>query len=259
MRSIRGGRVVASRDPGYAVGESVIGHPRLAGVRATDWNRDHAQGEGDRSAAVGVARDPGPQRRDRVFRAARRRPPRAGDTVAVSTAAGAVGATVGQIAKLRGARTVGIAGGATKTTLCARNSATRRHRLQGSRSRHGARSGVSARHRRVLRQHRRPDQRCGTAPPCGRGQDRHLRYRRGGELESAARRPARRAASAREARAHAGFHRLRLPARYGRRSPGSRTGCAPGNCAIARTYSKASNDARARSQGSIAGRTSASG
>jgi NADPH-dependent curcumin reductase CurA len=44
--------------------------------------------------------------------------PRAGDTVVVSTAAGAVGATVGQIAKLAGCRTVGIAGGATKTALC---------------------------------------------------------------------------------------------------------------------------------------------
>jgi NADPH-dependent curcumin reductase CurA len=38
--------------------------------------------------------------------------------VVVSTAAGAVGATVGQIAKLAGCRTVGIAGGPTKTALC---------------------------------------------------------------------------------------------------------------------------------------------
>jgi NADPH-dependent curcumin reductase CurA len=40
--------------------------------------------------------------------------PKAGDTVVVSGAAGAVGATVGQIAKIRGCRVVGIAGGAEK-------------------------------------------------------------------------------------------------------------------------------------------------
>ena len=37
--------------------------------------------------------------------------PRPGDTVVVSTAAGAVGSAVGQIAKIMGCRTVGIAGG----------------------------------------------------------------------------------------------------------------------------------------------------
>jgi NADPH-dependent curcumin reductase CurA len=44
--------------------------------------------------------------------------PRAGETVVVSTAAGAVGSCVGQIAKIMGCRTVGIAGGPTKTRLC---------------------------------------------------------------------------------------------------------------------------------------------
>ncbi len=44
--------------------------------------------------------------------------PRPGDTVVVSTAAGAVGATVGQIAKIMGCRTVGIAGGPLKAALC---------------------------------------------------------------------------------------------------------------------------------------------
>ena len=41
--------------------------------------------------------------------------PRPGDTVVVSGAAGAVGQIVGQIAKLMGCRTVGIAGGSEKT------------------------------------------------------------------------------------------------------------------------------------------------
>jgi len=40
--------------------------------------------------------------------------PRAGETVVVAAATGAVGAMVGQIARLRGARVVGIAGGADK-------------------------------------------------------------------------------------------------------------------------------------------------
>jgi NADPH-dependent curcumin reductase CurA len=40
--------------------------------------------------------------------------PKAGDTVLVSGAAGAVGSVVGQIAKLKGCRTIGIAGGAAK-------------------------------------------------------------------------------------------------------------------------------------------------
>jgi len=40
--------------------------------------------------------------------------PRAGETLVVAAASGPVGATVGQIAKLQGARTVGIAGGEAK-------------------------------------------------------------------------------------------------------------------------------------------------
>lgn len=41
--------------------------------------------------------------------------PKAGETVVVSAASGAVGSVVGQIAKLKGARVVGIAGGKEKT------------------------------------------------------------------------------------------------------------------------------------------------
>jgi NADPH-dependent curcumin reductase CurA len=43
--------------------------------------------------------------------------PKAGETVVVSAAGGAVGSIVGQIAKLKGCRTVGIAGGAAKCAL----------------------------------------------------------------------------------------------------------------------------------------------
>ncbi len=44
--------------------------------------------------------------------------PKAGETVLVSTAAGSVGSAVGQIAKLLGCRSVGIAGGPAKVAQC---------------------------------------------------------------------------------------------------------------------------------------------
>lgn len=43
--------------------------------------------------------------------------PKEGETVVVSGAAGAVGSTVGQIAKIKGARVVGIAGSDEKSTI----------------------------------------------------------------------------------------------------------------------------------------------
>lgn len=44
--------------------------------------------------------------------------PQAGETVVVSTAAGAVGSCVGQIARMRGCRVIGITGGPDKVRLC---------------------------------------------------------------------------------------------------------------------------------------------
>jgi hypothetical protein len=44
--------------------------------------------------------------------------PKPGDTVVVSTASGSVGSAVGQIAKIKGCRTVGIAGGTNKVKDC---------------------------------------------------------------------------------------------------------------------------------------------
>ncbi len=44
--------------------------------------------------------------------------PKPGETVVVSTAAGSVGSAVGQIARILGCRTVGIAGGAEKAASC---------------------------------------------------------------------------------------------------------------------------------------------
>ncbi|MFC0184377.1 NADP-dependent oxidoreductase [Pseudarcicella hirudinis] len=44
--------------------------------------------------------------------------PKAGETVLVSGAAGAVGSTVGQIAKIKGCKVIGIAGGEDKCNYC---------------------------------------------------------------------------------------------------------------------------------------------
>src|SRR6202162_1813287 len=44
--------------------------------------------------------------------------PKAGETVAVSTAAGGVGSAGGQIAKIEGCRTIGFAGGPEKVRQC---------------------------------------------------------------------------------------------------------------------------------------------
>ena len=44
--------------------------------------------------------------------------PKAGETAVVSTAVGAVGSCVGQIARIKGCRTVGIAGGLDKIRVC---------------------------------------------------------------------------------------------------------------------------------------------
>ncbi len=52
--------------------------------------------------------------------------PQEGETVVVSGAAGAVGGLVGQIAKLKGCRVVGIAGGAEKCSALSRSSASTR-------------------------------------------------------------------------------------------------------------------------------------
>ena len=56
----------------------------------------------------------GHERRHRLFRPARRGRPVAGETVVVSGAAGATGSVTGQIAKIKGCRVIGIAGGEEK-------------------------------------------------------------------------------------------------------------------------------------------------
>ena len=118
MRSFAAGVVVASRHPGYPVGEKVMGLLGWQEYALSDGSaitRKVKETDLPLSASLGVLGLNGVTAYFALLDVGR---PRAGDTVVVSTAAGAVGATVGQIAKLAGCRTVGIAGGATKTALC---------------------------------------------------------------------------------------------------------------------------------------------
>jgi NADPH-dependent curcumin reductase CurA len=109
--------VVESNDPRYSPGDLVVGQlgwqeyaiPRGGAVRRVPEFLDpptlalHAVGATGFTAYFGlldVAR------------------PKPGDTVVVSGAAGAVGQIVGQIAKIAGCRTVGIAGGPEKCKEC---------------------------------------------------------------------------------------------------------------------------------------------
>ena len=113
MRAGGIGRVVASNHPDFAVGDHVNG---TLGIQ------DYAVLEGARLTKVEPKLAPLP-----VFLNTLGMPgmtayfglldvgqPKPGDTVVVSGAAGAVGASVGQIAKIKGCRAVGIAGGAAK-------------------------------------------------------------------------------------------------------------------------------------------------
>ncbi|MEX0286116.1 MAG: NADP-dependent oxidoreductase [Paracoccaceae bacterium] len=118
MRSFAVGEVVASRHEGYAEGDVVEGLLGWQTHALTDGsNIGHKVTETDlpRSYALGVM---GLNGLTAYFGVIETLGVRKGDTVVVSTAAGAVGSAVGQISKILGARTVGIAGGPAKAQQC---------------------------------------------------------------------------------------------------------------------------------------------
>jgi hypothetical protein len=118
MRAWAAGEVIASRHPGYAEGDRVVGSfgwQEFAAVPASAVMRKVTESDLPLSLALGVL---GINGITAYFALLDVGQPRAGDTVVVSTAAGAVGSAVGQIARIAGCRTVGIAGGAAKTALC---------------------------------------------------------------------------------------------------------------------------------------------
>ncbi|MEZ2408862.1 NADP-dependent oxidoreductase [Bosea sp. RCC_152_1] len=107
------GRVLQSRHPDFAEGDIVLSH--------SGW-QSFAIAEGSTlrkldptatliSTALGVLGMPGFTAYAGLLTIGQ---PKTGETVVVAAASGAVGSVVGQIAKIRGARAVGIAGGADK-------------------------------------------------------------------------------------------------------------------------------------------------
>ena len=113
MRAGGVGRVVASRHPDFSVGDHVSG---------TFGVQEYAISDGRGVIRVSPETAPLPQYLSVLgmpgmtayFGLLEIGHPVAGETVVVSAAAGAVGQLVGQIAKIKGCRVVGIAGGAEK-------------------------------------------------------------------------------------------------------------------------------------------------
>jgi NADPH-dependent curcumin reductase len=113
MRAGAVGTVSASEHPAFAVGEHVYG---VFGVQ------EHALSDGKGVFKIDPSLAPaptylgtlGPTGLTAYFGLLDVAKVKQGETVVVSGAAGAVGSVVGQIAKIKGARAVGIAGGAEK-------------------------------------------------------------------------------------------------------------------------------------------------
>jgi NADPH-dependent curcumin reductase CurA len=118
MRSLAVGRVEESRNSGFHPGEYVtgmFGWQDYAVVDATAIERKVGGPGVPISTSLGVL---GLNGLTAYFALLDIGQPKAGETVVVSTAAGAVGSCAGQIAKIRGCRTVGIAGGPDKVRIC---------------------------------------------------------------------------------------------------------------------------------------------
>ena len=118
MRSLAVGRVETSRSPDVQPGEYVtgmFGWQDYAVVDAGAIERKVDSSSLPISTSLGVLGLNGLTAYFALLEVGR---PRAGETVVVSTAAGAVGSCAGQIARIKGCRTVGIAGGPDKVRLC---------------------------------------------------------------------------------------------------------------------------------------------
>lgn len=107
------GEVVASRHPGYAVGDIVEGRTGWQEYGVTDGTgmRKVDPALGPISTALGLLGMTGLTAYFGLLDVGR---PKPGDTVLVTAASGAVGSIVGQIAKLKECRVVGVAGGSLK-------------------------------------------------------------------------------------------------------------------------------------------------
>ena len=113
MRAGAAGRVIASKDPSVAVGDHVVRHAGCAGVCG---RQSAGRVEGRHEAAplpvyLGTLGMPGMTAYFGLLDVGQ---PKAGETVVVPRAAGAVGFGGGEVAKIKGCRVVGIAGGQDK-------------------------------------------------------------------------------------------------------------------------------------------------
>jgi hypothetical protein len=113
MRAGAVGRVIASKDPAFAVGDHVVG---MLGVQEYGVAKGKLLRKVDPRLVplpvyLGTLGMPGMTAYFGLLDVGK---PKAGETVVVSGAAGAVGQVVGQIAKIKGCRVVGIAGGKDK-------------------------------------------------------------------------------------------------------------------------------------------------
>jgi NADPH-dependent curcumin reductase CurA len=118
MRSFSAGEVVRSRNDNYAVGDQVMGifgWQDYAAVNETQVMRKVREPDLPLSLSLGVLGLNGLTAYFGLLDVCR---PKPGETVVISTAAGAVGSAAGQIAKIKGCRVVGIAGGAEKARQC---------------------------------------------------------------------------------------------------------------------------------------------
>ena len=118
MRARAVGRVEASRHPDFQPGEVVMGMfgwQDYTSVDAKGIQRKITKTDLPISTSLGVL---GLNGLTAYFGLLEIGQPKPGETVVVSTAAGAVGSCVGQIAKIKKCRTVGIAGGAEKVRIC---------------------------------------------------------------------------------------------------------------------------------------------
>ena len=107
------GEVVASKNPKFAVGDKVVGYLgwQLYGVSDGTMLMKVDDRHIPLSAYLGPVGMPGVTAWYGLMDLCQ---PKAGETVVVTAASGAVGSVVGQLAKMKGCRAVGIAGGTEK-------------------------------------------------------------------------------------------------------------------------------------------------